>query len=393
MPKQRTKRGHGEGNVRVRVDGRIEARIMFAGKTYSKYTKTKAEARAWLREQKTAHDQGVFVEGRQTVAQWLGHWQSTMAAMVVKPRTAKRYYIDVRLRIIPKLGHLLLREVTPLVVQRFQQDLLDEGLSPQSVRHCRSVLGRAFTDAAAYGLAARNPVAPVRPPRVPQTAGITYTSATAPQVLAAFAGHHLEPLVTIALMTGLRLGELLGLRWTDVDLVRGTVAVRRTLRSDERDRTDEDPKTRRSRRTFALPPSAVRAFARQREQQEGLRRVAGAGWTEQGYCFTTQYGRPHAGSNVWKYFNRQLAAKGMESMKVHDLRKIAASVMAEAGVPLRVAMEMLGHSNIAMTADIYTQVATESTVQAAALIEAAFARDVCAHDGTSASEATGMLSR
>ena len=195
------------------------------------------------------------------MTQWLLDWRATMVPMVVKPRTAKRYDIDVRLRIVPKLGHLLLREVTPLVVQRFQHDLLDEGHSPQLVRHCRSVLGRAFTDAAAYGLVARNPVALVRPPRVPQTAGITYTSATAPQVLAAFAGHHLEPLVTIALMTGLRLGELLGLRWTDVDLVRGTVAVRRTLRSDERDRTDEDPPQPADLRTAPIGRTRLRSSA------------------------------------------------------------------------------------------------------------------------------------
>lgn len=187
-------------------------------------------------------------------------------------------------------------------------------------------------------------------------------------------GDRLEALFTVALAVGLRQSEALGLRWADVSLDAGTLAVQRTLQRVNGEWQFFEPKTARSRRTLPLPAAVVAALRehRARQLQERLRRGAawqGDKWGE--LVFSDEVGGPLSGFHVAYRFRKLLAVAGLPPMRYHELRHGAASLMAAQGVPMRTAMEMLGHSQIATTANVYAHVAPEATRDAAARMEAA----------------------
>lgn len=191
-------------------------------------------------------------------------------------------------------------------------------------------------------------------------------------VLDAVRGDRLEPLVTVALATGLRQGEALALRWPDVDLDAPQLTVRATLHRHRGRVVLAEPKTRAGRRTVPLPGFAAAALRRQRDWfQAQDRRFAGDRWQEGGYVFTTAIGTPMHGADVTRRLRRLLADAGVPRMRFHDLRHGAATLMLAQGAPAREIMETLGHSTIKITMDIYTHVLPASQRDTAARLDAA----------------------
>jgi integrase len=166
----------------------------------------------------------------------------------------------------------------------------------------------------------------------------------------------LSALWTVALAIGLRKGEALGLHWSDVDLDRGKLRVRTTLQRVEGRLQLSEPKTGRSKRTIPLPPVCIEALKRQAERQEEERQAAGSSWHESGLVFTTTIGTPIEPRNVNRWFAQLCKRAGVRTIRMHDLRHTCASILLAQGVPLRVVMEILGHSQIAVTADLFTHV-------------------------------------
>jgi integrase len=224
------------------------------------------------------------------------------------------------------------------------------------------ILRRALADALRDGLVARNVAALARPPRVTARTiepGRDYLDADALRaLLAASALHPIGPLVVVAATTGLRQGELLGLAWDDVDAGAGTLTVRRALaRAWDGGYALAAPKTARSRRTIHLPAAALAALERQRSRQATAREAAGTAWQDRdGLIFTNSIGRPLDPSAVVRDFHQLLEAAGLPRVPFHGLRHSTATALLGAGVPLRVVSDLLGHSGIGITADVYGHV-------------------------------------
>jgi integrase len=227
------------------------------------------------------------------------------------------------------------------------------------VRHVRATLRRALAVAQRDGLVMRNAAALAEPPKIEghQVAALTPEAAAA--LLAAVEGHRLGPLIAVAMATGARQGELLGLPRSEVDLDGGSLTIRQALQRVGGKLHVGPPKSKTSRRTIPLPAVAVSALRRQRAQQGRERLAAGDRWQDSGLVFTSTIGSPLDGCNVTHTFQRLLKDAELPAMRFHDLRHGAASLLLARGVPLRTVMEQLGHSTITLTANTYSHVVPE----------------------------------
>jgi integrase len=235
----------------------------------------------------------------------------------------------------------------------------------------RDILRTALNDAAKWNLVARNVASLVDPPRVPEREVEGLSPQDAKKLLAAVKGDRLEALYSVALAVGLRQGEALGLRWDDVDLRAGTVSVRQALQRLHGSYEFVDPKTKRSRRTIVLPAFATAALKRHQKRQEAERKAGKEEWQEAGLVFTTADGRPLHYSTVTKAFQRLLRDAGLRRQRFHDLRHACASLLLAQGVQPRVAMELLGHSQLNTTMNIYSHVIQDAQRDAASRMNAA----------------------
>lgn len=386
MTTPRTRRVHGEGAVYETPDGRWKAALRVNHPTTGRQVRrwvsgrTRAEAVRKLEDLKRAAARGT-VASSTTTGDYLTHWLAT-DRQSIRPSSWRQRDQYVRTHIIPAVGHVRLDRLTPADVQRMTDQMIANGKSPTTAAAVRVIFRRALSDALGNGHVTRNVAALARPPRVGTRAmerGRDYLDgAQLRALIAACEDHRLGPLVTVAATTGMRQGEVLGLRWQDVDLEQGTVTVQRALaRSWDGGWTLADPKTARSRRTINLTDAGVAALQRQQEQQARLREAAGDGWQDRdGLVFTDAAGRPLRGYNVTKEFQTILAAAGLPRVPFHALRHSAATLMLTNGVPLRVVADVLGHSTIVVTANIYTAVVPELSRQAADAIQRALRRDV-----------------
>jgi len=208
-----------------------------------------------------------------------------------------------------------------------------------------------------WGLIPRNAAAAVDPPRVvtPEMRPLSPTQART--LLAAANGNRLEALFVLAVSTGMRQGELLGLGWEDVDLEAKTARVRRTLTLAKGGPRLTEPKTRGSRRSIRLTASAVEALERHRERQEGEGAARGPDWNGQGLVFCTRRGTPIRRDNLHdKHWKPLLRRSGLPDVRFHDLRHTCATLLLTKGVHPKIVSEMLGHSSIAITLDTYSHV-------------------------------------
>jgi len=358
------KRPNSEGCLTKRTDGRWMVRVTLpGGKRLSLYGKTQSEALAKLRKARRDLEEGrIPAPEKLTVKQWLDIWRDTVAHSV-RPRTAIRYAEIVNLHLIPRLGYIKLARLQPSDVERAIREALETGQSPRTVHHHRAVLRTALNHAIRHGVLARNAAALSEAPHVPEGEHDAISPARAKAILQAVKGHRLEALYLLLLATGLREGEALGLRWDDVSLEDGTVSVRRVLQKVKGEWVFPEPKTKRSRRTVSLPAPVVAALQshQARHLQERLQ-VPPLVWEGARYgnlVFSTVTGGPLTPDAVIWHFRQLLAKAGLPKMKIHDLRHGAASLMAAMGIPPRVAMELLGHSQISTTMNIYAHVAPE----------------------------------
>jgi integrase len=365
------KRGNGEGNVRKRPDGRWEARYVVehqGGVTRrSVYGRTYEEAARQLREAIRGRDDGLPpVTGRETLGGYLTDWLAGSKSNM-RPQTLRAYERNIRLHITPILGRYRLRQLQPADLQRLYQDRLDAGLSPTTVRHIHAVLSRALGQATQWNLIARNPASLVKAPRRARHEMRALTASQVRTLLAAARSDRLEALYVVAVTTGMRQGELLALRWRDVDLDRSTLSVTGTLQwSKGVGLTISEPKTARSRRQLQLASAAVEGL-RQHRARQAAEILASEGWDQTtDLVFPNHVGRPMQASNLLRRsFFPLLAAADLPHIRFHDLRHTAATLLLSRGVHPKIASEMLGHSTVAFTLDVYSHV-TETLQREAA---------------------------
>jgi integrase len=294
-----------------------------------------------------------------TVATFLDRWLRDSAASTVRPSTLVSYRSLVAIHIKPGLGAICLSRIGPADIQRLINDRTASGLSPRRVQYIHAVLRRALGQALRWGLVTRNVATLVDPPRVRRAEVQPLTTGEARELLEAARGDRLEAIYTVALALGMRQGEILGLRWDDVDLDAGKIRVRNSLQRLGPGWELVEPKSARSRRTMAMPAIVTAALRAHRIRQLEERVWAGSRWQEHGFVFTSTIGTPLNGSNVTHRFQLLLESAGLPRQRFHDLRHASATLLLAQGVSARVVMEILGHSQIALTMNTYSHVAPE----------------------------------
>jgi integrase len=346
-----TKRANGDGDIRSRKNkaGQITSYrgAYFGPDGKRRYVsgKTKEETRAKLRKVRGDADRGLVSDGGNVkLSQYLKRWLNDSVRGSVKPITHSSYETPVNKHAVPSLGTVRLSNLTPAHLQRFYRSKLDEGLAPRTVQYLHVVLHRALKQALRWGLVPRNVAEAVDPPKVPKKEITPLSPEQARTFLEAVSGDRLEALYVLAIHTGMRQGELLALRWDDVDLESGVLRVRGT-------------KTARSRRTVKLSRAALEALTDHLTRQlEEIDRAGGA-WRENGLVFATGIGTPLNRHNLTQRSFRPLLEKArLPQIRFHDLRHTCATILLSKGVHAKFVQELLGHATIAIPLDIYSHV-------------------------------------
>ncbi len=373
-----SRRGKGEGTITQRQDGRWEAKITLtpiSGKRRRRvfYGKTRAEVAKKLREAQRKVDENLPLPSeRTTVAAYLATWLESKKGNL-RAETWRRYEDMVRLHLVPQLGRNALVKLQPADL-REAYDAIAKNVSGTTVHHCHGVLHVALRDAEREGLVSRNVASLVTAPRRTTGEQRYLGPAEARQLLDAAKGHALEAFFVLALTSGLRLGELQALRWTDLELQRQRVRVTRTLTTMRGgEPTFGPPKTQKSRRTVWLTAGACEALERYQAHQDIRRRAAGPAWKEYRLVFTNSLGKPLDNSHVLSRGLYPLLEKAeLPRMRFHDLRHTAATVLLSEGVPVKVVSEMLGHSDISTTLRIYAHTIEGAQEQAVSVMDKLF---------------------
>lgn len=371
------KRGNGEGTIYRRSDGRWCATVTVAyrpGKQQRKtfYGKTRREVQEKLTAVLRARQQGIpVITERQTVASFCDRWLDDVARPRLRPLSFVAYRGVIEHHVRPAIGRVYLHELTPQHVQHMLNDVSAKGLAPRTVRNVLRVLHSALETALRWNLVARNVAALVTPPRIPHSEEGFLSPEEAKQFLAVIEGDRLEALYKVALATGLRQGEALGLQWSRVDLAAAVISVTHALQVINGKPELVEPKSAASRRLIPVPTIAIEALHRHRARQIEERLQAGETWSKEwDLVFTNQIGEPLSSRRLRNEFKAHLTAAGLEDKRFHDLRHSCASLLLAQGVPMRVVMEILGHSNIQVTMDVYSHVTAALSRQAADSIDA-----------------------
>lgn len=360
-------------------DGRYQIKIRLPnGQRKSVYGRTEAEVKREVKRlQSEIADGQPVTSGRQSLCQFLsGHrewpahdaqgvplepkgWLGTVVRPGVRASVYHRYEINCRVHIIPELGTRQLSKLTAPYIQQFLADKQDPAkqkpaLSPRTVHQMLAVLRNALNVAVSWRLIPFNPCLGVRPPKVPRSKYTTLSGDDVLILLERVQGHQLECFVTLACTTGLREGELLGLRWQDVDPVRGLLMVRQQAqRIPHQGWHFPEPKSETSNRLVILTDPGMAALERQRERVGMMRAAANGSWQDFDLVHPNRLGRPIEKGNLLRRWRMFLEKEGFDYMKPHELRHTTATVLFALGVAMPVVQEILGHSSISVTSDIY----------------------------------------
>jgi integrase len=372
----KAKRANGEGGITYREDGRYMGKYTVQTATGPKrrvvYGRTRKEAHENLVKALADRDRGLVFQGEnQRLSAFLDCWLNGSVKGSVKPSTFESYERIIRNHIKPALGHKKLKTLAPDHVQYFYQSKLDEGLAPGSVRLMHGILHKALEQAVKWGAVPRNVCKAVTPPK-PNPEDIRPLDAEqAKRLFKAAHGTRLEALYVLAVTAGLRVGELLGLKWEDVDLDTVTLRIRRTRSQARSGPTFTTPKNGKGR-SIKLTRRAVEALKSHRVAQNVERLKAGSLWQDNNLVFSTTTGKPLDFRNLaTASFKPLLKKAGLPDIRFHDLRHTCATLLLSRGHHPKLVQELLGHASVAMTLDRYSHVLPGMGEQTAAAMEAA----------------------
>ena len=373
-------RGHGEGTITQRKDGRWQAQISIEGgkrKTY--YGKTRKEVQEKLRVAINEQKQGMLVTSpNQTLEVYLTYWLENVAKLTIRTRTYEQYSTSLQLHLLPALGNIILQKLTVQHVQNLYARLHDEGQSAGSIAAIHAVLHRALNHAVKHNLVARNVSSYAARPAVRRYKSQVLTVEQANKLIETVKGRRIEAFIILALTTGARRGELLALHWDDLDFEQKTMRISRSMtHARGRGIYEGETKTQMSRRTVLLADIAIDALKEHRSTQEDARLKwleAGKKWVDNGFVFPGFDGRYLPFETLRLWFVDALRDAGLPHMRLHDLRHSAATILLVKGVHPKVVQELLGHSSISMTMDVYSHVLPSMQQSAIEKMNEAFKR-------------------
>ncbi|MGI5250069.1 tyrosine-type recombinase/integrase [Actinacidiphila glaucinigra] len=369
MPGQRKRNPNGAGTITKRKDGRYQAAVYVLQPDGTRarkfaYGKTWAECDVKRRELLAKVESGIPVPTRSArLGEWLPYWLEN----VIKPRrkrtTFAKYEVHVRLYLVPLLGSKKLDALSVADVRRFLVRV-EQQTTAATAKESHKVLRSALSAACREELISRNVASIVEPPQVEQRDLSPWSLDETLDFLAAARTDPLYAAFVIAIALGFRRGEIIGLRWQDVDLEQRVIRVRKQRQRVHGEVYDDDPKGRRRKQSLPLPAMCVAPLRWQRMRQAAMRERAGEQWTESDYVFTTRTGRPVEPRNLYRSFTRVAGNAGLRVIRLHDARHGCATLLTAAGVAPRVVMEILGHSQIAVTMNVYTHVVQDTQREA-----------------------------
>ena len=387
------KRANGEGNLRKRSNGTWEARITVGvdpatGKLISKsvYARTQKEVRAKVKAlqakleghdnptaaltQSAAVEPEPETEKEMTVGEWLDIWLADYLADV-KPGTVEAYASTCRIYLKPTFGNIPLNSLKAPVIQKLYNQLKEKGLSPKYIKNIHGVLHKALKQAVLIGYLRTNPSEACILPRIIRKEMHPLEEDQVAVFLREVQGHPHEYLYKIALFTGLREGEVLGLGWEHIDFQTGTLTVKRQLRREQKKGGGyyfSPPKNNKSR-CLTLAPSVIQLLRLQNLEQNSMRMEAGDAWEEHGLIFTNQTGGYLSYRTVYDCFKRIVRNIGAPATRFHDLRHTFAVASIKSGDDIKTVQENLGHATAAFTLDVYGHVTKQMKQDSAERME------------------------
>jgi integrase len=374
-----------QGHIRPQGNGSWEikfdlGRDPMTGRRITKYVTfrgTKRKAHEELTRLLGQRNEGSYVEPtKMTVAQYLRHWLEADIDRRVAARTAARHRGIVEKNIIPKLGHVPVRKLTAVHIEAFEAELQREGwvkarakqkvregeetpiqakrgLSAQTVQHIHRTLSQALSHAVRLGVLFKNPARQVKPPRPPSREIKILDKSEIATLVNATKGTTLYVPILVAVTTGMRRGELLALRWSDIDLKAGALTVNQSLERIKGKFEFKSPKTRTSRRTVTLPAITIEALRERYKAQLEERLKLGLGRDPRGLVFTRLDGQPMDADTLSKAFRRLVATTKVTPITFHGLRHTHISHLLMEGVHVKLVSERAGHASINITLGVY----------------------------------------
>jgi len=360
------KRHNGEGTVYKRADGSWAAQLSYLDpvtgqrKRRSFYGRTKAVVMGKLKEARQRLDSGSPVsDATITVGQWLRRWRETTLAASSRSEATKAQYTHLAKRTESgDFGSITLNRLKPTDVEALILDLRAKELSDSTIRSTFGVLRTALDVAVRDGLLATNPAAQVKRPGIERQRSAYLSADQVRSLLSAADERGLRYATALRLIaaTGLRRGEALGLKWSDVDLDAGVLRVERTVSRVGKSVVSSTPKTARSRRTVPLSPSVTAMLKAHRVKQDAERAAAEQHglWRDEDLVFCTHFGGVVEPSSLLREVRLAADEVGLpKNTGVHDLRHAAATLMLESGIHIKAVADILGHSSVSITGDIY----------------------------------------
>lgn len=367
---RRRARPWGSGTLHKRSDGRWSAQVYITDATGRRIRRTLyGRTREDVEEKR---DQLLEAEARGepiaptklTLATYLHEWLETLVRPRVRPNTLANYEWYVEKYLAPDLGSKPIGTLSARQVRLYLDSLRHRGLGDRTVQYVHATLRAALEDAVREELLAKNVAKLVRVPR-PKPRDVVPLSVE--EVRRLF-GHHkddrLLPMLVVFAVLGLRRSEVLGLKWSDVDLDRGTMQVVRGLQRIDGKLVEMETKTQRSRRTIPLPSIVVDVLREHQKRQEEDRLALAERWPTSGYVFTSSVGTPIDPRNCTRLVQKACRDAGVRVVRLHDFRHGCISVLLDVGVPPRTAMEIVGHTTLEMTMNVYGHVNLDSKRQA-----------------------------
>ena len=369
------KRANGEGNIRKRKDGCWEGRYTAShdpvtGKQIFKNVlgKTQAEVKEKLKKALVEAGQVDFTKtGQYTVGTWMDTWFENVAKIKVRPSSHQTYkgYIDNHIK--PNIGKIPLEKLTTMDLQKFYRKLLTtgrverveskeqpKGLSAKTVRNINQVISSAMDLAVAQKIILVNPTNACELPKVEHQEMQTIPAELLQAFLQEAKATGIYEMYYIELATGLRRGELLGLKWTDIDWKNGIIKVRRQVARVDGQIVEAPLKTKNSYRAVSISPQAIEVLWEQKRKTNDI------------YVFPSPNGGPISPDSVNNMLKRVLERAGIPKVRFHDLRHTFATIALQNGVDIKTVSGMLGHFSAGFTLDTYAHVTTAAQKEAAA---------------------------
>jgi integrase len=363
-------RGRNEGSVFQLSNKRWRAQIYHRGQRISKNVETKAEALEWIRSMQTDLDRGYDFKGSTvTLNEYLPKWLENHRVSL-RAKTAHQYGAIIKNHILPNIGEKKLKDLRLLQIEQYYSSLLQKGLGPRTVKTVHNILHASLDKAVRYGLLIFNPTHGASLPKHHHDEMKVLEAYQVSQFLVAAQNSPNYAFFHLAITTGMRMGELFGLKWADIQWSGGALHVQRQKQYvPGQGCCFIEPKTNAGRRTIKLGEGSLDVLRHHKVFQEFQKERAGGRWKDLDLVFCSSVGTPGDASNIRIDFNRVLQMAGLPKMRFHDLRHTAASLLLNNKVPVIIVSNMLGHSKPSVTLDIYAHTFNDMQGEAAIVMD------------------------